>query len=65
MRNCTKDEGGPLGAVLQGKAPSHRTRLWPKATVVSSYGKRLRNKSGEDQEDERKQTTADASIDLK
>ena len=35
MRNCTKDEGGPLGAGLQEQAPKHLKRLWSKAMVVS------------------------------
>src|SRR5258707_14109743 len=60
-RNYTEDEGRPLGVILQGRAPSHRKRLWPKAMVVSICGKGFIKESGGDEEDERKQTTADAS----
>ena len=35
MRNCTKDEGRPFEAVLQGKASNHLKLLWSKAMVVS------------------------------
>jgi hypothetical protein len=33
--NCTKDEGRPFEAVLQGKASNHLKLLWSKAMVVS------------------------------
>ena len=32
---CTKDEGRPLGAVMQVKAPNHLKLLRSKAVVVS------------------------------
>ena len=32
---CTEDEGRPLGAVMQVKAPNHLKLLWSKAMVVS------------------------------
>jgi len=35
VRNCTKDEGWPFGAVLQGKASNHLKLLWAKVMVVS------------------------------
>ena len=35
LRNCTGDEGGPFGFGDQVPIPSHRERLWSKATVVS------------------------------
>ena len=35
VRNCTKDEGRPFEAVLQGKASNHLKLLWSKAMVVS------------------------------
>jgi hypothetical protein len=35
VRNCTKDEGGPLGAGLQEQASNHLKLLWPKVMVVS------------------------------
>ena len=35
MRNCTKDEGRPFEAVLQGKASNHLKLLWSRAMVVS------------------------------
>ena len=35
MRNCTRDEGRPLGAGLQEQASNHLKLLWSKAMVVS------------------------------
>jgi hypothetical protein len=35
VRNCAKDEGGPLGAGFQEQASNHLKLLWPKAMVVS------------------------------
>jgi hypothetical protein len=35
VRNCTKDEGGPFGAALQGEASNHLKLLWLKSPVVS------------------------------
>ena len=35
MRNCTRDEGGPLGAGLQEQASNHLKLLRSKALVVS------------------------------
>jgi hypothetical protein len=35
VRNCTKDEGRPFGAALQGEAPNHLKLLGSKAPVVS------------------------------
>ena len=35
MCNCAKDEGGPLGAGLQGQASNHLKLLWLRARVVS------------------------------
>ena len=35
MRNCTKDEGRPLGAGLQEQASNRLKLLWPKVMVVS------------------------------
>ena len=35
VRNCTKDEGRPFGAALQGEASNHLKLLWSKASVVS------------------------------
>ena len=34
-RNCTKEEGRPFEAGLQGQASNHLKRLWSKAMVVS------------------------------
>ena len=34
VRNCTKDEGRPLEAILQGRASNHLQLLWSKAMVV-------------------------------
>src|SRR5215469_8628 len=38
--NCLTDEGRPLGTGLQGQVPNHLRRLWSKAMVVSTEGKR-------------------------
>ena len=35
MRNCTKDEGRPFEAALQGEASNHLKLLGSKASVVS------------------------------
>ena len=35
MRNCTKDEGGPLGAGLQEQASNRLKLHWLSASVVS------------------------------
>ena len=35
VRNCTRDEGGPLGFGSQVLIPSDRKLLWSKAMVVS------------------------------
>ena len=35
MRNCTRDEGGPLEIGNQVLISSHRKLLWSKATVVN------------------------------
>ena len=35
MRNCTEDEGGPLGAGLQEQASNHLKLRWLRARVVS------------------------------
>jgi len=35
VRNCTEDEGGPLGAGLQEQASNRLKLLWTKAMVVS------------------------------
>ena len=39
VRNCTKDEGRPFGAALQGEAPNHLKLLGSKAPVVSGEEK--------------------------
>jgi len=41
VRNCSTDEGRPLGTGLQEQVPNHLRRLWPKATVVNAEGKGL------------------------
>jgi len=40
VRNCLTDEGRPLGTGLQEQVPNHLRRLWSKAMVVSTGGKR-------------------------
>jgi len=62
VRNCTKDEGGPLRAGLQEQASNHLKLLWSKALVVSVEGKGMaKTVSGEDQGDERKRTIDEVS----
>ena len=62
MRNCTTDEGRPLGTGLQEQVPNHLRLLWSKAMVVSAGGKGLeRTRSGHGQEEDRKGTTEDVS----
>ena len=62
MRNCLTDEGRPLGIGLQGQVPNHLRRLWTKAMVVSTEGKRPgKTRSGEWQEEDRKGTTMEVS----
>ena len=62
MRNCAKDEGGPLGAGLQEQASNHLKLLWSKAMVVSVEEKsRQRIVAGVDQGDECKRTTDEVS----
>jgi hypothetical protein len=62
VRNCSTDEGRPLGTGLQEQVPNHLRRLWSKAMVVSTGGKGLgRTRSGEWQEEDRKGTTDDVS----
>ncbi len=56
------DEGGPLGISLQEQVPNHLRLLWSKAMVVSAGGKgRERTRSGDWQEEDRKETTDDVS----
>ena len=40
---CTKDEGGPLGTVMQVEVSNHLKLLWTKAMVVS-----VKEKAGQD-----------------
>ena len=48
VRNCTTDEGRPLGTGLQEQVPNHLRLLWSKAMVVSAGGKGLeRTRSGD------------------
>ena len=62
MRNCTKDEGRPLGAGLQEQASNHLKLLWSKAMVVSVEEKsRHQIAAGRTQRDERKRTIDEAS----
>ena len=57
VRNCTKDEGRPLGAGLQEQASNHLKLLWSKARVVSVEEKsRPKTAAGMTQGDERKRT---------
>ncbi|MBW2450659.1 MAG: hypothetical protein JRE92_09590 [Deltaproteobacteria bacterium] len=65
MRNCTEDEGGPLGVGLQEQASNRLKLLWPKVMVVSVEEKAWQKTvSGEDQGDERKRTIDEVSKNL-
>ena len=62
MRNCTEDEGRPLGAGLQEQASNRLKLLWSKAMVVSVKEKAWhRIVSGVDQGAERKRTIDEVS----
>lgn len=62
MCNYLIDEGRPLGIGWQEQVPNHLRRLWSKAMVVSAEGKGLgRTRSGDWQEEDRKETTDDVS----
>ena len=62
MCNCLIDEGRPLGTGWQEQVPNHLRRLGSKAMVVSTEGKGLgRTRSGDWQEEDRKETTDDVS----
>jgi len=62
VRNCTRDEGRPLGAGLQEQASNHLKLLWSKALVVSVEEKAWhKTVSGMDQGDERKRTIDEVS----
>ena len=62
MRNCTEDEGRPLGAGLQEQASNRLKLLWSKAMVVSVKEKAWQKTvSGMDQGDERKRITDEVS----
>jgi hypothetical protein len=62
VRNCTRDEGGPLGAGLQEQASDRLKLLWPKVVVVSVEEKAWQKTvSGMDQGDERKRTIYEVS----
>ena len=41
VRNCSTDEGRPLGTSLKEQVPNHLRRLWAKAMVVNAEGKGL------------------------
>ena len=61
-RNCTRDEGGPLGAGLQEQASNHLKLRWSKARVVSVEEKsRQKIVAGKVQGDECKRTADEAS----
>jgi len=62
VRNCTRDEGRPLGVGLQEQAPNHLKLRWLRARVVSVKEKsRHKIAAGEGQGDERKRTTDEVS----
>jgi len=62
VRNCTKDEGGPLGAGLQEQAPNHLKLRWLRARVACVKDKSwLNTVAGEVQGDEHKRTTDEVS----
>ena len=62
VRNCSTDEGRPLGTGLQEQVPNHLRRLWLKAKVVNAEGKGSEfTGSGDRQEEDRKGTTVEVS----
>ena len=62
MRNCTRDEGRPLGVGLQERAPNHLKLPWLRAWVVSVKEKsRHKIAAGEGQGDEYKRTIDEVS----
>ena len=62
VRNCSTDEGRPLGTGLQEQVPNHLRRLCSKGKVVNAEGKGLEfNGSGNRQEEDRKGTTVEVS----
>ena len=62
MRNCTRDEGRPLGVGLQEQAPNHLKLPWLRAWVVSVKEKsRHKIAAGEGQGDEYKRTIDEVS----
>ena len=62
MRNCTTDEGGPLGTGLQEQVSNHLKLLWSKAMVVSVKEKsQQRTVAGEDQGAEYQRTIDEVS----
>jgi hypothetical protein len=62
VRNCTRDEGWPLGVGLQEQAPNPLKLRWLRARVVSVKEKsRHKIVAGVGQGDERKQTIEEVS----
>jgi hypothetical protein len=62
VRNCSTDEGRPLGTGLQEQVPNHLRRLCSKGKVVNAEGKGLEfTGSGDRQEEDRKGTTVEVS----
>ena len=62
VRNCSTDEGRPLGTGLQEQVPNHLRRLCSKGKVVNTEGKGLEFAgSGNRQEEDRKGTTVEVS----
>src|SRR5215467_5638225 len=62
VRNCSTDEGRPLGTGLQEQVPNHLRRLCSKGKVVNAEGKGLEYTwSGDRQEEDRKGTTVEVS----
>jgi len=62
VRNCSADEGGPLGTGVQELVSNHLRRLWSRAMVVSAEGKgSAMTGSGDRQEEDRKGTTDEVS----
>src|SRR5215813_6809196 len=62
VRNCSTDEGRPLGTCLQEQVPNHLRRLCSKGKVVNAEGKGLEfTGSGDRQEEDLKGTTVEVS----
>lgn len=61
VRNCTRDEGGPLGVGLQEQAQATSSCAGKSRVVSVKEKSRLKIAAGRDQGDEHKRTTDEVS----